>query len=223
MRSSWPCAVLVSRLVAAAAATLLLALPAPLRAAPAPGEPAGPAAPASSPVAARATQTADAPHPARWGVEVDLVQPWIPEVHILSLRVTRTVRARGSQRSELMVGVYARPRVSHDIVETIDEYLLAVGLRHTLWRGLHLEAAVLAGWAWGENNRIDGMDHANPAVLLEGQLGYRFTVRRATADRVGLYLAPQAGVLTGVFTDIGPRGGKSDTFLEGKLLAGVTF
>jgi hypothetical protein len=168
------------------------------------------------------------PAPSRWGVEAELVQPFIPEVHILSARVTRTLwGAPGGPRGDLSLGVYARPRVAHNIVETIDEYLVSVGYRQYLWRGLHVEAAALAGWAWGENNKIDGMDYSNPVLLVEGLAGYRVDLRApvdsAGRPQLGFYVTPQVGGLAGVITDIGPRGGKSDLFVVGKLLAGVSF
>ena len=115
-----------------------------------------------------------------------------------------------------MLGVYVRPHVDHDIVEKIDEYLLSLGYRQYLWRGLHLEAAVLAGWSWGTRNKINGMDYSSPSVLAEGLAGYRIDLR-------WFYLAAQVGTLAGIVTDIGPRGGKSDVFVEGKLLVGLTW
>lgn len=168
------------------------------------------------------------PSPARWGIEAELVQPFIPEVHILTARASRTLwGGAGAPRGDLLLGLYARPRVAHDIVETIDEYLVSVGYRQYLWRGLHVEASALAGWAWGENNKIDGMDYANPVLLAEGLVGYRLDVRApidaAGRRQLGLYVTPQFGGLAGVVTDIGPRGGKSDLFVVGKLLAGVSF
>ncbi|MBC7978024.1 MAG: autotransporter domain-containing protein [Myxococcales bacterium] len=159
----------------------------------------------------------DAPDEKPWSVEADLVGPWIPQVHIISARVTHTLWGTATTRhGDAMLGVYVRPRVGHDIVETIDEYLLSIGYRQALWRGLHLEAAVLAGWSWGTRNKIDGMDYSSPSVLVEGLAGYRIDLGR-------FYLTPQAGVLAGIVTDIGPRGGKSDVFVEGKLLAGLTW
>jgi hypothetical protein len=171
--------------------------------------------------------SASTPTP-RWGVEAELVQPFIPEVHIMTARVSRTLwGSAAATRGDLMLGVYARPRVAHNIVETIDEYLVSVGYRQYLWRGLHAEASALAGWAWGENNKIDGMDYSNPVLLAEGLVGYRFDLRAPVAAsgrrQLGLYVTPQFGGLAGVSTDIGPRGGKSDLFVVGKLLAGLSF
>lgn len=36
-------------------------------------------------------------------------------------------------------------------------------------------------------------------------------------------MTPQVGVIAGAYTDIGPRGGKTDVFVQGKLLVGVSF
>jgi hypothetical protein len=173
---------------------------------------------AAAPAAAEPDPRAAAAPAARpWGVEADLIGPWIPQVHILSARVTRALwGTAGTPRGAAMLGVYVRPRVGHDVVETIDEYLLAIGYRQYLWGGLHVEAAVLAGWSWGTRNRIDGMDYTSPSVLAEGLAGYRLELRR-------FYVTPQVGALAGLVTDLGPRGGKSDVFVEGKLLVGVTW
>jgi hypothetical protein len=209
-----------ARMSLACAVLVALAMPR-LAAAQADGAPA--AAPASRPAREPVLEARAATAAPRWGVEAELVQPWIPTVHIFTAQVVRTLWSRaGGARGDLRVGVYLRPRVDHDIVETIDEYLLTAGYRQYVWRGLHLDVGVLAGWAYGTRNKIDGMDYSNPAVLVEGLAGYRAVLWRPQRG-VGVYVAPQVGVLAGVMTDIGPRGGKSDVFAEAKLLVGMTF
>jgi hypothetical protein len=169
---------------------------------------------------------------ADWGVEAELVQPFIPSVHIISARGTRTVWGDpGGLRGDVMLGLYARPAVAHDIVERIDEYLVSAGYRQYFVRGLHVESAVLAGWAVGTKNLIDGQDYSHPAVLMEALVGYRFGFLEpggffsdaAEPGGIGFYASPQFGFIAGLSTDIGPRGGQPDFFIQGKLLVGVSF
>lgn len=171
-------------------------------------------------LAARAPESAP-----RWGLETELVQPFIPGVHIGRLRASRTLWGQPSGlRGDLLAGVYLRPDVDHDIVDTIDEYLLSLGYRQYFVRGLHADVALEAGWVWGHENLIDGKDYSTPVLLLDANLGYRIDLLSPDGGsrRYGIYLSPQAGVLAGLATDIGPRGGKSDVFLQGKLLLGLT-
>ncbi len=168
------------------------------------------------------SEPAEQPSPHPWSLETDLIQPFVPTVGILRLRATRTVWGTpGGLRGDLMVGVFLRPNVEHTIVERINEYLLTVGYRQYFWKGLHVEAELNGGWAWG-TNRLDGQLYSNPSVLLNLNAGYRF----GFFDRggpVGFFVTPQVGVIQGLWTNIGPRGGRSDTFLQAGLLVGVSF
>ena len=158
----------------------------------------------------------------RWGVEADLLVPFVPTAHIITLRASRTIVGYGTAKpGDLVVGVYLRPNVKHDVVEEIDEYLLTVGYRQYLWKGLHLEGQTDWGFAWGTKNKIDGLDYNNFAMLVEGHAGYRFLF--SPTKTKGLYLNPQVGIIHGLITDIGPRGGNSDTFLSAKINLGFTF
>lgn len=122
-----------------------------------------------------------------------------------------------------------RPHIDHDVVEVIDEYMLGVGYRQYLWRGLHVEGLVEAGVAWG-TNKLDGMDYTTPTLFGEVNLGYRFGLFgpggsfHARGQTLGLYLAPQIGTIFSLgVADIGPRNGKPDWFVQGNLLVGVSF
>jgi hypothetical protein len=160
----------------------------------------------------------------RWGVEVDLVQPFIPEVHIVTLKGMRTLTGSSSgAHGDLMLGIYARPNISHDVVTRISEYMGSVGYRQFLTRGLHAEAQYYAGYVWGERNRIDRRNYSGFVHFAELNAGYRFSIGRGDARR--LYLAPQVGYLQGLNREliIGPRNGKADGFVQGKLLVGVSF
>ncbi len=159
----------------------------------------------------------------KWGIETELIAPFLPEVGIITVKTTRTITnsADASLHGDLLLGVYLRPNVQHDIVETIDEYLLTVGYRQYFYKGLHIEAQLDAGYAWGHKNKIDGKDYNNFALLGEANAGYTFHLRSKGSSN--FYILPQFGVLHGLSTNIGPRGGKSDTFIQGKLIIGIRF
>jgi hypothetical protein len=157
--------------------------------------------------------------PRRWGLETELVQPFLPNVGIYRLQATYTLTSPArTNRGDLLLGAYIRPNVKHDVVEKINEYMLMVGYRQYVWRGLHVEAKSDAGYAWGTKNLLDGKDYNNFSWFWEANAGYRFSL--AGKGRTGLYVIPQFGVISSVSADIGPRGGKSDTFLQGNLMIG---
>jgi hypothetical protein len=159
---------------------------------------------------------------ARWGLETELVQPFLPNVGIYRLQATHTLSApTRNNRGDLLIGAYIRPNVKHDIVEKINEYMLMVGYRQYMWRGLHVEAKSNVGYAWGTKNLLDGKDYNNLSWFWEANAGYRFSL--AGKGRAGLYVLPQIGVLSSISANIGPRGGKSDTFLQGNLMVGFQF
>lgn len=158
-----------------------------------------------------------------FGMETDLVQPFIPKVGIFTLNLTREFWSVGGNGGELMLGVFIRPKVKHDVVDVIDEYAVSIGVRQYIWQGLHVEAKYSAGYVWGKTNLVDRKDYESFVQLGEILVGYRFDVYAFGSST--LYIAPQFGVLQGLNPEliIGPRNGKSDTFLEGKLLVGLRF
>ncbi len=157
-----------------------------------------------------------------WGIEADVLVPWIPTVHIFTVLATRTLWGDPEGlRGDLVLGVYLRPNVAHDIVDEIDEYLGTIAYRQYVWAGLHLEAQLDLGYAWGTRNKVDGLDHNNFAMLGELHAGYRFDF--GLSEHWGLYLNPQVGVIHGLITDIGPRAGKSDTFFSARINVGAMF
>ncbi|MBO0930999.1 hypothetical protein [Fibrella aquatilis] len=160
--------------------------------------------------------------PPKWGIETELVQPFLPNVGIIRLQATRTITGlTGTNRGDLLLGAYIRPNVKHDIVEKINEYMLMVGYRQYLWRGLHLEAKTDIGFADGTRNLIDGKNYNNFSWFWEANAGYKFALTGKGAR--GLYAIPQFGIISGISADIGPRGGKSDIFLQGSLILGFQF
>jgi hypothetical protein len=164
--------------------------------------------------------------PKKWGLETELVQPILPEVGIIRLTATRTITPEKSKlKGDLLVGMYIRPNVKHDVVEKINEYMLVLGYRQYFWKGLHLEAKTNVGYAWGTKNLIDGKDYETSTVFWETNLGYKFKI--TDKSKSSMYLIPQLGVIGNAkgenSVNIGPRGGKLDTFFQGSLIIGVNF
>ncbi len=158
----------------------------------------------------------------KWGLETELIQPFLPDVGIFRLQAT--LRLTGDeQRSEgdLLLGTYLRPNVKHDIVEKINEYLLITGYRQYLWKGLHLEGKSNIGYAWGTKNRIDGKDYNNFSWFWEANLGYKVNFAQTTHSN--LYVIGQFGGIGSITSNIGPRGGEGDIFPQGNLLIGINF
>jgi hypothetical protein len=159
------------------------------------------------------------PKPNKWAVEAEFVQPFLPTINIIRIQATRTLTPETSKkRGDLIIGAYIRPNVKHDVVEKINEYMFVLGYRQYLWKGLHLEAKSNMGYAWGTKNLEDGKDYETPTWFWESNIGYKFNLSKG-----GLYVIPQFGTIGNLVADIGPRGGKPDTFIQGNLLLGFKF
>ena len=160
--------------------------------------------------------------PKKWGIETELIQPLIPDVGIIRIQATRTITADQSKlRGNLLIGAYIRPNVKHNIVEKINEYLLIIGYRQFLWKGLHLETKSNLGYSWGTKNLEDGKDYNNLSWFWEANVGYKFNFLKK--QKFNFYINPQFGILSSITADIGPRDGNPDTFIHGNLLFGVNF
>jgi hypothetical protein len=164
------------------------------------------------------------PEPIRsgWGIETEFVQPFYPTVHIFRIQTTKTIFDIGPKsHADLILGAYIRPNVKHDVVEKINEYMFAIGIRYFPLRGLHIDAKSNMGYAWGTKNLVDGKDYETPTWFWEANLGYKIDFFKKT--KINFYVTPQFGGLGKIIADIGPRGGKPDIFLHGNLLLGINF
>jgi hypothetical protein len=162
----------------------------------------------------------------KWGFETDLVQPFLPNVGIIRLSATRTIsKPQSKKQGDLILGMYIRPNVKHDVVEKINEYMVVVGYRQYLWKGLNIEAKANVGYAWGTKNLFDGKDYETSTIFWESNIGYKINLKSKINST--LYLMPQFGVIGNAkgenTVNIGPRGGKADTFIQGGLSIGINF
>jgi hypothetical protein len=160
--------------------------------------------------------------PKKWGLETELIQPFLPEVGIIRLQGTYMLSTAASKsRADLLFGAYIRPNVKHDIVEKINEYLLMFGYRQFFGQALHVEAKSNIGYAWGTKNKLDGKDYNKFSWFWEANAGYKFDFGKR--ENFNFYVIPQFVVISSISADIGPRGGKSDTFIQGSLLVSINF
>jgi hypothetical protein len=164
--------------------------------------------------------------PSKWSLETELIQPFLPTVNIVRIQALRSMTSPNSKRKgELILGMYIRPNIEHDVVEKINEYMVIAGYRQYLWKGLHIEAKANIGYAWGTKNLIDGKDYETVTLFYESNLGYKFNLTKKSKNN--FYLIPQFGILGNArgenTVNIGPRGGKPDTFIQGNLMVGISF
>lgn len=160
--------------------------------------------------------------PRKWGLETEIFQPFYPTVNIVRIQATHTLfYANSITKGDLIFGAYLRPNVKHDVVEKINEYMIAVGYRHFFWKGLHLEVKSNMGYAYGTKNLQDNKDYETVTWFWETGLGYKFNILKTPFGT--LYLMPQIGGLGKIIADIGPRNGKTDTFVTGNIYLGINF
>lgn len=160
----------------------------------------------------------------KWGFEVDLIQPFIPEVEIITAKITRNIWGDSDgKHDEFMLGAYIRPNVEHDVVETIDEYMASIGYRHYFTRSLNFELQYYAGNVDAKKNKVDGKDYSGFVHFAEANVGYKLNILKLKSSTI--YLNPQFGYLQGLNKEliIGPRNGKADAFVQGKLQIGISF
>lgn len=160
----------------------------------------------------------------KWGFEVDLIQPFIQEVEIITAKITRTVFGDTyGKHGEFMLGAFIRPNVEHDVVETIDEYMVSFGYRHYFTKNLNFELQYYAGNVDAKKNKVDGKDYSGFVHFAEVNAGYKLNLLKSKG--FALYTNPQFGYLQGLNDEliIGPRNGKEDAFVQGKLQIGISF
>lgn len=180
----------------------------------------------------------------KWSLETELLQPFIPTVHISRIQATRTLWGDwNSAHGELKVGAFIRPRVKHDVVDVIDEYAASFGYRHYFNENWHVEANYYIGYVWADNNKWNRRyigpyaflsespelrayayqqvekDYEGRVQFAEALIGYRFLLN----EEKTIYMIPQFGVIHGLHGSgiIGPRDGKTETFLEGNHIVGI--
>lgn len=160
----------------------------------------------------------------KWGFEADLIQPFLPEIGIITIKGTRTIfgESNGSH-GDFMLGAFIRPNIKHDVVDVIDEYMVSVGYRQYFSKNLNFEVQYYAGTVDGKKNKVDGKDYSGFVHFLEVNAGYKLNIFKMQNSTI--YLMPQFGYLQGLNKEliIGPRNGKEDAFIQGKLQIGISF
>lgn len=167
-----------------------------------------------------------------WGVEFNVIWPFVPGVGIYTAKGTRTLWSREDQTGEVTFGLLIRPGVDDDEnADLFREYGVNLGYRHYFWRKAHLELALYPSWAIEERNYRDGEDHQGFALTTEVYAGYRIDVGTRDhhwseeSDRSGpvWYVMPQSGVGYTVFSDLGPPTVENSVFWTLNLQVGARF
>jgi hypothetical protein len=166
-----------------------------------------------------------------WGVEFNVVWPFVPEVEIYTAKVTRTLWAGDYASGDLTVGVLVRPGVEDENAETFREFGLNLGYRQYVWRRAHFELALYPSWAMEEGNKVDGNDYQGFALTTEAYYGYRFDLggwrhhKSGETDdrRLVWYLMPQIGAGYTLYSDLGPPSEDEKPFFTLNLQVGAQF
>ena len=160
----------------------------------------------------------------KWGFEADLIQPFLPEIEIITVKFTRTIFGEtDGKHGDLMLGAFIRPNVKHDVVDVIDEYMASIGYRQYFTKNLNFELQYYAGNVDAKKNKVDGKDYSGFVHFAEANVGYKLNIYKSNG--ITLYTMPQFGYLQGLNEEliIGPRNGKADAFVQGKLQIGISF
>lgn len=160
----------------------------------------------------------------KWGFEADAIQPFLPEIEIITAKFTRTVfGGTDGKHGDFMIGAFIRPNVKHDVVDVIDEYMASIGYRQYFTKNLNFELQYYAGNVDAKKNKVDGKDYSDFVHFAEANIGYKLNLFKLKGSTI--YLNPQFGYLQGLNKEliIGPRNGKEDAFVQGKLQIGISF
>jgi hypothetical protein len=171
-------------------------------------------------VKAQTSQTTNSEKP--WGVEFNVVWPFVPGVEIYTAKATRTIWAREKSHGDITFGLLVRPGTRNDEnAEKFSEFGLNIGYRHYFWKGLHAELAIYPSFAREVKNKIDGRDYEGFAMTTECYTGYRFDVLKKNI--YSLYLMPQAGIGYNVISNLGPQTEANAPFPTLNLQIGINF
>lgn len=157
-----------------------------------------------------------------WGLEFNVVWPFVPGVEIYTAKATRTLWANDTAHGDLTFGFLLRPGTTEDEnAQDFSEYGLNIGYRHYFWKGLHAELALYPSFAREINNNIDGRDYEGFAMTTELYAGYRFNVAKKT--NYSFYLMPQTGIGYNVLSNLGPETEANAPFPTLNLQLGLNF
>lgn len=165
---------------------------------------------------------AQVPNARKFGIENNMVWPFVPGVEIYTAKLTTTIFQSDKMRGELLTGILFRPGTKNDPnAEVFKEIGLGLGYRHYFTEGFHLEFMLFPSYAQEINNTIDGQDYKSLAMTTELYTGYKFNLFHR--EKYNLYLLPQVGVGYNVFSRLGPESEANAPFPVISLQLGVNF
>ncbi len=170
----------------------------------------------------RAQTNQEANDSKKWGIEFNVVWPFVPGVEIYTAKATRTLWTNGNAHGDLTFGFLLRPGTTEDEnAEEFSEFGVNIGYRHYFWKGLHAELALYPCFARERINKIDGQDYEGFAMTTEFYAGYKFDILKRT--KYSIYLMPQAGIGYNFLSNLGPETEKNAPFPTFNLQIGVNF
>jgi hypothetical protein len=157
-----------------------------------------------------------------WGVEFNVVWPFVPGVEIYTGKATRTVWESRNSHGDLTFGFLLRPGTSEDEnAEEFSEYGVNIGYRHYFFKGFHAELALYPSFARETNNNIDSRDYDGFAMTTEFYTGAKIDVIKKTS--YSFYVMPQAGIGYNVISNLGPETEGNAPFPTLNLQLGLSF
>lgn len=158
----------------------------------------------------------------KYGIETNLVWPFIPGINIGQLKFTPVIYKSEKQSGELILGFMYRNTSEDENAEVHKEIGGILGYRQFLFKGFHVEFNAQITSASAERNKIDNKDYNSPAVTTELYTGYRFEL--AKQNRISWYLIPQVGIGSNIYSKLGPETESSNgIFPIVSLLGGFRF
>lgn len=158
----------------------------------------------------------------KWGIEFNVVWPFVPGVEIYTLKGTYTTWQKKHFKGDAIVGLLYRPGTKNDEnAEQFSEIGTGIGYRQFFWKGLHVETILFSSFAQEERNKIDGKNYSGYALTTEFYVGYKFDFLKQ--KKVSMYLMPQAGIGYNAVSLLGPASEENRPFPAINLQVGINF
>ena len=172
--------------------------------------------------AQRATENEAPASTKRYGIETNLVWPFVPGINIWQLKSATVIHQGRQQSGEFILGALYRRTLQDENAAVHREIGGILGYRHFFYKGLHAEFNTHLTAAAALQNKIDQRDYRSFAFTTELYAGYRFEMARPR--RVSFYLTPQVGLGRNLYAALGPESETgSGIFPIASLLAGIRF
>lgn len=171
---------------------------------------------------AQAQNGKPAEQPKKWGLECNVLWPFVPGVEIYTFKATYTLWTKNQMHGDFTFGILARPgTLNDDNAEKFSEIGMNTGYRQYFWKGLHAELAVYPSLAKETRNKKDGENYQGFALTMECYAGYQFSFSKEKS--VSWYVMPQAGIGYNAISNLGPATRENAPFPTLNVQVGINF